>query len=289
MNIQKLYLKNFYSYQEEKIEFSKDGIYIVYGINKQTQSRNGIGKSAILEAIQFVLFGKLRVDSIDDVIRFGTTKMEVELVFTIGDNEYSIVRGREKNKKTYIDVYINGERVAKPTISDNNAYIIDILGLDYEQFIHSFFYGQGEYDNLQVFTSKKLIDFLKTILQLDRFDNYKEITKEKLDDRDDKINQLLGVKETLGKLQTVNKSKKELTSRLEELQKLTGKIDKKMVLINNEIESSTEGLNRNNEALSVIENELNAINKRINYIEENKKCPTCKQPLKDSNPCSISP
>jgi DNA repair exonuclease SbcCD ATPase subunit len=281
MNIKKLYLKNFYSYAEEKIEFSNEGIYIIYGEDAQSKSRNGIGKSAILEAIQFALFGKLRVDSIDDAVRFGTSEMEVELTFNLNNNSYSVIRGREKTKKTYVDVYLNGKKVANPTISDNNEYIIGVLGLDYEQFIHSFFYGQGEYDNLQVFTSKKLIDFLKTILQLNRFDDYKAITKEKLKDREDNINKLLGVKETLGQLQTINKSKKELTGQLEKLRGVLDKADEKLRVINKEVDTSITRLNSGNENLKVVDSKLQTINKRIDYIEENKKCPTCKQTLKD--------
>ena len=59
MNINEIYIKNFYSFQDAQISFDDyDGIVFIEGYNKDTKGGNGSGKSSILEAICWGLFGK---------------------------------------------------------------------------------------------------------------------------------------------------------------------------------------------------------------------------------------
>ena len=84
MIIKQLELVNFLSHAHSKIDFEK-GVTVIYG-------HNGAGKSSIIDAIKFALFGDKRGASISDLIRRGSEDMSVTLDFTIGQHEYQIQR-----------------------------------------------------------------------------------------------------------------------------------------------------------------------------------------------------
>ena len=69
----KISLKNFISYGEEKqsLDFSKLSLACLNG-------KNGVGKSSLLEAITWSVWGKSRSGNDNSLIRLGATEMEVE-------------------------------------------------------------------------------------------------------------------------------------------------------------------------------------------------------------------
>ena len=278
----KIRIKNFYSYKEETIDFTKKGLYLIYGINAHTKERNGVGKSAIIEAIKYVYFNEVKVESVDDLIRFGAKEMEVEITFTLDGIKYSIVRGRIKRKSSFVDIYVDGIRKEIETIKDTNLYIENLLKLNYEQFMHSFLYGQSEFDNLKDFTSTKLINFLKTILSLEKYEDYQDKAKEELEEIEIEINKLIGIKETLKKLPTINKNKKDLQKRLTDNLKTIEKAEEKIKGLESEVEGSRDGLQQNKSDLAKVMSDISRIEKQLTFIETNRKCPTCKEPLKNS-------
>jgi len=56
---------------------------------------NGHGKSALLDAIIWALWGKARAKRDDELIHLGQTEMEVEFEFALGDNHYRVIRKRD--------------------------------------------------------------------------------------------------------------------------------------------------------------------------------------------------
>ena len=102
---------------------------------------NGNGKSAIIDAITWVLWGKSRARSDDDLIHLGEERMEVELTFIQGKNRYKVRRGRIKSKRgqTYLELQIQkGDRfigVGGSTIAETQKAICDLLRMDYDTFV----------------------------------------------------------------------------------------------------------------------------------------------------------
>jgi len=279
MNILELRIKHLYSHIDTIIPFNKDGFYFIYGINVQTKERNGIGKSAIIEAIKYVLYGTVRTKSIDEVISFGETIAEIGITFEFKGDIYVVTRIRKKNSSTKVTIYKNNKDLEIITIKDCNKFIEKLLGLNYEQFMHSFLFGQNEFDNLQSFTTTKLIEFLKTMLNLERFDNYKERAQTYLNKVTDEINQLLGMKEVVSKLSSVNHSKKELQDNLNKIRTKCSNQEK----LYTETKKKVDGLFSK---LKPIERELasatyrkNQLESNMTYIGKENKCPMCKQLL----------
>ena len=92
---QKLRLKNFLSYRDglEPLDFSGMHLVCLVGLN-------GHGKSALLDAVTWALWGKARGGSDDDLMHMGTNEMEVEFEFALGAARYNVVRKRLKQGKS---------------------------------------------------------------------------------------------------------------------------------------------------------------------------------------------
>ena len=281
MNIKQLNIKHFFSHKQTKITFSNDGVYTIQGIDKQTGRSNGSGKSTIKEAIEYALFNKCRLQSIDDAIHWGEKEAGVQIIFSLGSDKYSIQRIREKSKKTSVVIYKNNEDISLPKIKENDALIEKILGINYEKFMHSFCFGQSEFDDLKNLTPAKLIDFLKNALDLNRFDNYLGLVKEIQTKNETKLNQLLGMKEACSKV-IVNVDEKKSKAKLKDLESRLCFYKEEIAKLEDENEKISSILNKKATVYGGVSNERHDINTKISFIEKNDKCPLCKTELKNS-------
>ena len=90
-----LYLKltNFMPYRSAELNFSGIHIGCLTG-------DNGAGKSSILDAITWALWGRSRSKRDDELVHQGQTEMQVEFTFALGGNAYRVIRARKAGKKT---------------------------------------------------------------------------------------------------------------------------------------------------------------------------------------------
>src|SRR3989304_280376 len=89
----KLALRNFMCYRDNVPPLRFTGVRVAC-----LAGDNGHGKSAILDAITWALWGRARAKSDDELIHLGRTEMEGELEFRLGDQQYRVVRKRSKPK-----------------------------------------------------------------------------------------------------------------------------------------------------------------------------------------------
>ena len=96
---------------------------------------NGSGKSTILDALTFALFGKpfrrINKPQLVNSVNDGGTVAEIE--FTIGSKDYKIRRGIKKN---IFEIYVDGKRLNQDAkIADQQEYLENtILKLNYKSF-----------------------------------------------------------------------------------------------------------------------------------------------------------
>ena len=83
----KLNLRNFICYRDNVPPLLFDGIHTAC-----ISGDNGNGKSALIDAITWALWGKTRAKSDDDLIYTGQTDTEVEFEFSVGGQPYRIIR-----------------------------------------------------------------------------------------------------------------------------------------------------------------------------------------------------
>jgi DNA repair exonuclease SbcCD ATPase subunit len=282
VNLKQLELNNFFSYKNDIIDFEANGIYMIYGTNLQTSSFNGVGKSTIKEAILYAVFGKCRCKSVDDCIYFGKKEMSVSLVFMLGKIEVKIVRGRVREKTTTCKLYLEGKDCTKQTTKQTDKYIEDILGIDYDKFMHSFCFGQSEFDDLKELTSSRLIDFLTSVLEINKLDNCKDKIKIKLDEINNEIFRLETTEEIYSKIEEDIDYKA--------LQTESGVLQKKVRKLEKSFDEKEVEYNKANSELVELKNktllltsEITKLEDRIKFIKTNSKCPLCDSKLKGSS------
>src|SRR5262249_13666895 len=89
-----LNLRNFMSYTAvpEPLNFDEFHVAVLTG-------DNGHGKSALLDAITWVPWGRARARSVDELIHAGASEMEVEFEFELDENLYRVIRKRQRRGK----------------------------------------------------------------------------------------------------------------------------------------------------------------------------------------------
>src|SRR5919198_4315442 len=89
-----LRLRNFMSYGAEPVEVDFAGLRLAC-----LAGGNGNGKSALLDAITWALWGRSRARREDDLVRQGATEMEVELCFGAGGGRHPAPRKRPPRRR----------------------------------------------------------------------------------------------------------------------------------------------------------------------------------------------
>ena len=188
-----LYLKltNFMPYHTAELNFSGIHIGCLTG-------DNGAGKSSILDAITWAVWGRSRSKRDDELVHQGQTEMQVEFTFELSGNVYRVIRARKAGKKSgagMLDFQVSTpsltlprlqqgreqwSTIAEPQMNATQQKIIDLLRLDYDTFINSAFLLQGRADEFTVKTATERKKVLADILGLDIWDEYEARAKEKI-------------------------------------------------------------------------------------------------------------
>ena len=176
---------------------------------------NGAGKSSLLDAFTWCLFGEARGKGVDVInLNQNVKAAEVALTFQYEGNIYRVQRTLPRNKSTVLEFQIlnqtmddgrqtvknglssmvNGQwrPLTEKTTRETQSRIEQTLQLDYETFINASFFLQGKADQ---FTQKKASDrkaILSSILGLEIWDTYKERTAEKRKAIENEVNSIDG-------------------------------------------------------------------------------------------------
>lgn len=179
MKVNKLEAVNFKNYSKLSIDFNKlENINFILG-------KNGLGKSSILDALSYSLFGKtLQEQSGDSVINNKTKKnMKVSLHFNIDKDTYQISRYRkDKVNKNKVLLFKNGDEISKPHTKDTDLLIIKILGFDINIFKQVVSFNATSSELFVNGTDKYRKDFLEKLLNISIFDKSLEIAKQEYKD-----------------------------------------------------------------------------------------------------------
>ena len=95
----KLVLKNFLSYREATLDFRGLHTACICGAN-------GAGKSSLLEAIAWAVWGQSRAAAEDDVIHIGTQEAQVDFIFINNQQTYRILRTRYRGQASSLEFQV---------------------------------------------------------------------------------------------------------------------------------------------------------------------------------------
>lgn len=176
----KLELYNFLAYREpEPIDLT--GLHVAC-----LAGANGAGKSSLLDAITWALWGKARTRRDDELIHIGQTEMQVALTFQLGDNLYRVLRHRSSQgsgrSMLTLDIWHSDDwhSISEPTIRATQNKIDRTLRLDYQTFINSAFLVQGRADEFTNKTPGERKAILSEILGLSVWEHYEDKAKRHL-------------------------------------------------------------------------------------------------------------
>jgi len=145
---------------------------------------NGHGKSALLDAITWALWGRARARYDDELVFTGAKEMEVEFEFLLGDAHYRVIRKRELGRRSRgtLDLQIKSggsfRSFTASTQRETQARIKDILRMDYDTFINSALLLQGRADEFTVKPPAERKRILADILGLSIYDEYEQRAKD---------------------------------------------------------------------------------------------------------------
>jgi exonuclease SbcC len=190
----KLLLRNFMCYRDAVPPLDFEGIQIAC-----LSGENGAGKSALLDAITWALWGEARLKSDDELIAMGAQEMEVELIFALDGQDYRVIRKRSKARKagqSWLDFQVrnNGswKGISGATIRETQQAIRSTLRMDYDIFANSAYLRQGHADEFTRKEPGRRNQVLADILGLDAFETMETRSKERARDLDGQLKVLEG-------------------------------------------------------------------------------------------------
>jgi len=145
---------------------------------------NGAGKSSLLDAITWSLFGEARGKSSDVInLRQDVKAAEVALTFQHEENTYRVQRSLPRNKNTMLEFQVHTQTGWKPltekTTRETQARIEQTLRLDFDTFVNASFFLQGRADQFTQQNATRRKEVLSNILGLEMWEEYKNKTAEK--------------------------------------------------------------------------------------------------------------
>ncbi len=186
---------------------------------------NGAGKSSLVEAVAWALYGNPAARSGKDEIKSQFAGVddncEVILQFEVKNIPYRVVRrlvGR--TERAEVELY-RGERSESVGVSETQAYISRLLGLDLKGFLTSFLARQQELNTLSDLQPSRRRDHLAGLLGIERLD--KGIIRLKEDLRFE-AGQIDFMERQLAERTGLSERIEELTTRLGELNAREGSV-----------------------------------------------------------------
>ena len=297
IEFQKLRFKNFLSTGNNftSVDFDTTPTTLVVG-------QNGAGKSTMLDALSFGLFGKphrkISKGQLVNTINGKGTVVEVE--FGIGTQTYKVVRGIKPNR---FEIWVNGSMVNQDSHAKEYQSMLEknILMLSHKSFHQIVVLGSSSFVPFMQLTGGSRREVIEDLLDINMFSKMNSLLKEKmailkgeiagnvhaLNLVDTKIN---AQKKYLRDLSAISsQQKKEKLDNIKHLQEnirnlnnsnesLTNAITTYEVL-GDQVDKNTEELNKLNEFAAQFKVQQKEIVKQAKFYENTDLCPTCDQTI----------
>jgi DNA repair exonuclease SbcCD ATPase subunit len=210
IQFKKLYIKNFLSIGKTPVVIDfQSGINVITGINHDKEdSKNGVGKSSIVDALYFALFGTTIRELSKDLIvnSFNKEKCEVTLELLINSNgisnSYVITRSLQPTKCA---ITKDGVDVTRSTLPKTNEYIQQLINSTGKIFQNSVVMT---INNTVPFMAQSKVDkrkFIESVLKLEVFSEMLLKAREEHNDSKRDYEVLYSKNEVVEKSYTVNK------------------------------------------------------------------------------------
>ena len=261
---------------------------------------NGVGKSSLLCALSFVLFGRAHrnINKPQLINSINEKNLLVELDFSIGSDEYTIKRGM---KPTIFEIWKNGTMINQDSKSRDYQKVLEtnILKLNHKSFHQIVVLGSSSFIpfmQLPAYHRREVIEDLLDISIFSKMNILMREKKSKLKDLTYSIeNAITNLKsqidlqkrhiESIKKLTTstqkeVEKEVKYIQSEIEKLQKENVKIQTKIDSIEDpHIKKVTKDKQLCHSYEGTIKSKIRDYSSKTKFFTTNDVCPTCLQDI----------
>ncbi|MBD2566788.1 exonuclease subunit SbcC [Anabaena lutea] len=216
-----LILKNFLSYRDATLDFGGLHTACICG-------SNGAGKSSLLEAITWAIWGESRATVEDDVIYSGAKEVRVDFTFHNNQQKYRVIRTRLRGGNSILEFQIETPAGFRPLtgkgVRATQDVIIQHIKLDYDTFINSAYLRQGRADEFMLKRPNERKEILAELLKLNQYDELEERAKDSFKKYkfriEDLERSLEGIKTQLQQREITKTQRAELETQLNNLQQM---------------------------------------------------------------------
>ena len=272
--------------------------------------KNGEGKSTILDALCFSLFGKpfRNVNKGQLINSINGKGCIVEVEFDINGKEYKIIRGIKPN---VFEIWCDGEMINQDAASRDYQKILEqqILRLNYKTFTQVVILGSASFVPFMQLSSAQRREVIEDILDIRIFSTMNSLLKEKAQETKDAINrtenEIKGAKDKVESQQaiikTINEAKSEsiknilskISANNAEILQTEGEIGLILSEINtlkasiNDKENVTQDIEQAKSIKSKLLQKIETCEHNTEFFNEHDVCPSCNQDIAEQYKESI--
>ncbi len=296
---EKIRWKNFLSTgnQYSEISFTEDNTTLIIGTN-------GTGKSTVLDALTFSLFGrpfrKINKPQLINTVNEKDCKVEVE--FSIGSVDWKVVRGIRPN---IFEIWKDGKVLDQfSNVVDQQKWLEqNVLKMNYKSFTQIVILGSSTFVPFMQLPAAHRREVIEDLLDIKIFSSMSMLIKEKIRQQKEEVKVLNLKKESLNEKvvmqkdfieeldnrsnENINKNKDKVTKLLQESDNYlmeNQKTEKEVETLTEDQEKvtgATEKLRTLGGLKGKISNKVATITKEHKFFTDNVTCPTCTQPIQE--------
>ena len=266
---------------------------------------NGAGKSTVLDALTFSLFGKpfrkINKGQLVNSVNEKDTKVEIE--FNINKTEYRVLRGIKPN---IFEIYKNGQKLNEDSSANDQQKSLEtqILKLNYKSFTQIVILGSASFVPFMQLSAPHRREVIEDLLDIRVFSSMSDILKEKIKASRDNLKVLELKKESLGdkivmqkqfirsieqegedgirqKQESIVTCDEESANYQKRIEDLISKVSSKEKEIQQYITSSNT-IKKLSSFKVKLETKKQTSNDHLVFFQKNTVCPTCTQNIEDS-------
>jgi DNA repair exonuclease SbcCD ATPase subunit len=266
---------------------------------------NGSGKSTMLDALCFALFGKAfrNINKPNLLNSINGKDCVVEVEFDTNNKSYKVIRGIKPN---VFEIYQDGELLNQDAASKDYQEVLEksILKLNYKSFTQIVILGSASFTPFMQLSSSDRRSIIEDLLDIQIFSTMNGIVKDRIANSKDLISEKKHAidltrqkhdlqKKHIDQLKQNNEEKiieyeteietnsNTLSTLLTEIDTIAAEVEELQLAVNNKVETEDK-VKKITKLESQIESNLSKIRKDISFFQEHDDCPTCRQTIASS-------